>query len=252
VTSISRSDIEAAMNAATFCLETAQSISSFMPLAWATARMTPGGIREFHRQAANDFPILADRYHAADRSLTVELLTAISEANAESLGFDTAGNYYDTAHRAALYAGRAVLAAFGEGFADGLGWKAWDVAAEELRLNRTEPWTWTRPQIEKLLTLSGIDYEHVWSAVVLRFQQLPVFELQGTHILKEATRAIAALRSADDGPWSRPDSPTRWATLFGINPRTFKRHIRSGKIRGKRLSDRLYRVHIDDVPKTKK
>lgn len=53
---------------------------------------------------------------------------------------------------------------------------------------------------------------------------------------------------ATDGPWSPPDSPGRWAKLFKVNPRTFKRHVAAGKIRGKRLSDRLYQVHVGDLP----
>ncbi len=51
------------------------------------------------------------------------------------------------------------------------------------------------------------------------------------------------------GPWSTADSPTRWAKQFKISPRTFKRRVKDGEIRAKRLSDRLYQIHLDDLPK---
>jgi hypothetical protein len=54
-----------------------------------------------------------------------------------------------------------------------------------------------------------------------------------------------------DGPWSQPDTPTRWAKAFGVNAKTFKRWVKKGKIRVNRLSDRSYQIHVDDVPHAK-
>lgn len=77
-------------------------------------------------------------------------------------------------------------------------------------------------------------------------------KLRDALILRDKLRLKASeIRHAaggDAGPWSKPDSPSRWATKFGISPKTFKRHVDAKKIRAKRLSDKLYQVHVDDVP----
>jgi len=51
------------------------------------------------------------------------------------------------------------------------------------------------------------------------------------------------------GPWSSPDTPKRWAKRFRVSVDTMKRLLKAGTIRNKRLSDRSYQVHVDDVPK---
>jgi hypothetical protein len=51
------------------------------------------------------------------------------------------------------------------------------------------------------------------------------------------------------GPWSKPDTPSRWAKRFGVSVDTMKRQFKTNKIRNKRLSDRSYQIHEDDVPK---
>jgi hypothetical protein len=54
-----------------------------------------------------------------------------------------------------------------------------------------------------------------------------------------------------NGPWSKADTPTRWAKLFGVSAQTFKRWVKAGKIRVKELSDRSYQVHLEDLPQPK-
>lgn len=68
----------------------------------------------------------------------------------------------------------------------------------------------------------------------------------------EAARTKAARGAQQDGPFSAADSPTRWAKLYKISAKTFKRRVRDGKIRAKILSDRLYQVRLDDLPKQEK
>ena len=68
--------------------------------------------------------------------------------------------------------------------------------------------------------------------------------------LDEWTRDLGSKAPNDnDGPWSTPDTPARWAKRFKVSPRTFKRHVAGGKIRAKPLSDRSYQIHLDDLPK---
>jgi len=50
------------------------------------------------------------------------------------------------------------------------------------------------------------------------------------------------------GPWSRPDSPSRWAKVFNCSPDTFKRMVDSGRIQYKELTKKLGQVHVDDLP----
>jgi hypothetical protein len=52
----------------------------------------------------------------------------------------------------------------------------------------------------------------------------------------------------DDGRWSKPDTPTRWAKTFKVSVRTLKRRFADGTIRHKELSDRSYMIHLDDLP----
>jgi hypothetical protein len=80
-----------------------------------------------------------------------------------------------------------------------------------------------------------------------------------TEVSKDYSKGVAndkadkpAAGPQDGGPWSVADSPTRWAKLFKISPKTFKRRVKDGKIRAKRLSDRLYQVHLGDLPKQEK
>ncbi len=76
-------------------------------------------------------------------------------------------------------------------------------------------------------------------------QRMTYFEAEKK--LRTATEKTSSL--ADGGPWSTADTPARWAKLFKVSVRTFKRRTADGKIRAKHLSDRLYQVHLDDLPK---
>ena len=51
------------------------------------------------------------------------------------------------------------------------------------------------------------------------------------------------------GPWSEPDSPSRWAKVFKISPATFVRHVRGGRIHAKKLSDKSYQVALSNIPR---
>jgi hypothetical protein len=63
-----------------------------------------------------------------------------------------------------------------------------------------------------------------------------------------APDALPAAPAASDGPWSKPDSPKRWGKAFGFSSDTFIRRCQDGSIRHKKLSDRSYQVHVDDLP----
>jgi hypothetical protein len=52
----------------------------------------------------------------------------------------------------------------------------------------------------------------------------------------------------EDGPWSKPDSPSRWAKIFNISTRTFVRHVEEKAIHAKKLSDKSYQVALSDIP----
>ena len=53
-----------------------------------------------------------------------------------------------------------------------------------------------------------------------------------------------------DVSWSAADTPTRWAKVFRISAKSFKRRVKEGKIRAKPLSDRSYQVDTRDIPKS--
>lgn len=50
------------------------------------------------------------------------------------------------------------------------------------------------------------------------------------------------------GPYSKPDTKTRWANKYGVHRTTLKRWIRDGKIRAIELSDKRLRILISDLP----
>jgi hypothetical protein len=52
----------------------------------------------------------------------------------------------------------------------------------------------------------------------------------------------------DDLEYTPPDSPSRWAKRFNVSPKTFKRYVEGGKIRGIKISDRSYRIAVADLP----
>jgi hypothetical protein len=54
--------------------------------------------------------------------------------------------------------------------------------------------------------------------------------------------------AATGTPWTKSDTPTRWGKAFGFSADTFIRRCEDGLIRHKRLSDRSYQVHSDDLP----
>ncbi len=63
-------------------------------------------------------------------------------------------------------------------------------------------------------------------------------------------RKFVAAAAGQDGPWSEPDTPKRWAIVFKVKPPTFKRWVKAGKVRAKVLSDRSYQVHLEDLPQS--
>jgi hypothetical protein len=56
--------------------------------------------------------------------------------------------------------------------------------------------------------------------------------------------------AADDNQWSTPDSPTRLAKKFNFSRDTLMRRFKDGTIRHKKLSNKLYQIHIGDLPKS--
>lgn len=64
----------------------------------------------------------------------------------------------------------------------------------------------------------------------------------------ETTKAEQKKAPQSNGQWSKPDTPSRWAKRFGFSVDTFKRRVNDEKIRAKKLSDKSYQVHVDDLP----
>ncbi len=59
---------------------------------------------------------------------------------------------------------------------------------------------------------------------------------------------LATVEAPPDGPWSQPDSPKRWAKVFGCSSTTIVRLFKVGKVRNRKLNDRKYQVHVGDLP----
>ena len=48
--------------------------------------------------------------------------------------------------------------------------------------------------------------------------------------------------------WSQPDTPQRWARMFGVSVDTIKRRFKDGSIPSQKLSDRSYQVDVAYIP----
>jgi hypothetical protein len=66
----------------------------------------------------------------------------------------------------------------------------------------------------------------------------------------ETPQADLTEMPADDPPlaWTTPDSPQRWAKVFGFSVDTLKRRFKAGQIRHKKLSTKSYQIAVDDLP----
>lgn len=92
-------------------------------------------------------------------------------------------------------------------------------------------------------------------AALKRFPKFSVDEIENL-LAGEALRLSHSREPRTDkraatpgqGPWSTPDSPSRWAKRFKCSVDTFQRWADEGTIRVRKLSDRSYQLHVDDVP----
>ena len=55
-------------------------------------------------------------------------------------------------------------------------------------------------------------------------------------------------KTGSKAEWSSADTPARWARVFQVSAKTFKRRVEDGKIRAKKLSDRSYQIDARDLP----
>ena len=69
---------------------------------------------------------------------------------------------------------------------------------------------------------------------------------EGANAMPRGTHQQA--ETGGSGPWSRPNTPSEWARMFGCSRATFQRRVKDGTIRAKKLSCRSYQVHLNDVP----
>jgi hypothetical protein len=50
------------------------------------------------------------------------------------------------------------------------------------------------------------------------------------------------------GPFTKANNVKHWARVFGMSPDTMTRRLKDGKIRNKKLSNRLYQIAVRDLP----
>ncbi len=66
--------------------------------------------------------------------------------------------------------------------------------------------------------------------------------------VKASQRLSGEASAADAVEWTTADGPSRWAKLFEIIPTTFKKRLRDGSIRHKKLSPKSYLIAVADLP----
>jgi hypothetical protein len=59
---------------------------------------------------------------------------------------------------------------------------------------------------------------------------------------------VAPTAAGESMEWTTADGPAQWAKMFGVSPTTFKRRLKDGSIRHKKLSTKSYQLAIDDLP----
>jgi hypothetical protein len=101
---------------------------------------------------------------------------------------------------------------------------------------------WTPQAANRLVDwLCAIDHElSDWTARKISLPDL-------SQRLQAAAEAVASAAE-----WSCPDSPSRWAKLFGVSTRTFIRYCQTNKIRHRKISAKIYQIQINDLPVTKR
>jgi hypothetical protein len=65
-------------------------------------------------------------------------------------------------------------------------------------------------------------------------------------VTKECERAQKLTEYA--GPWSKPDSPQRWAKQYGVSVRTLNRWDEEKKLEIDKLSSKSWRIRVADLP----
>jgi hypothetical protein len=96
------------------------------------------------------------------------------------------------------------------------------------------------------------DEQNARSALVTRWLRELTPEQEaafGGPITGQAAGSGTAERSQlEQVEWTTPDSPSRWAKLFGFSVDTLKRRFDDGTVRHKKLSSKSYQIAIDDLP----
>jgi hypothetical protein len=91
-----------------------------------------------------------------------------------------------------------------------------------------------------------------FAAMALGLRRLPLLEGGRDAWEREATtlrRAAEAMAAGGAAvAWTPADNLSRWANLFGVGVRTFKKQLAAGQIRFRRLSTKTYQIAVDDLP----
>ena len=86
-----------------------------------------------------------------------------------------------------------------------------------------------------------------WPAIVAAVGQITLSDFERERLRVRVEQEAERMRPQD--PWSYEASPKRWAEVFGISERTFRRRRKEGRIRCLEVTERRIRVHRDDLPK---
>ncbi|MCX7429063.1 MAG: hypothetical protein NTW96_25980 [Planctomycetia bacterium] len=102
--------------------------------------------------------------------------------------------------------------------------------------------------------LEGLEGDNsgLWSRVAEAVRESPVLDPEEATAEIEcewasARAGVSATSETDE--YSRERTPLQWAKLFHVHRDTFVKRCREGKIRARKLSDKSYRVHVDDLPR---
>lgn len=95
----------------------------------------------------------------------------------------------------------------------------------------------------------GTEYEHEIPEWMLEIaSEEPSDSPAVQHQLDEDEQRATAQAPDVEILWSQPKSPKKWGIVFGMSPKTMVRWFKAQKIRNKEVTDRNYRIAIDDLP----
>lgn len=118
---------------------------------------------------------------------------------------------------------------------------SWD--GESLTVTKPPNLTVIEPEREHRLTRAAANDQPPPAALAASGTGTPA-----AAVADDAPETEPVIDEGEELAWSAPQGPTHWAGIFQVSYNTMMSYLRTQQIRNKRVSDRRYRILIEDLP----